>query len=135
MSSGGSVFHYEIEELVSRYREEFKKSNYCIVHYDVQVDSFLAWLCEELEKEREKNNKSFIFFPVWKDFFVGGDLGEFCSRLQNAPESFIVCCCINKKNWWINDSSGREIVSGISKEKEDVKKDVLQKLEDLIKKK
>lgn len=55
MSSGGCNYTYPIETLVDKYREEFKRSGYCIVHYDIQVNDFEAWLCEQLEKEREKN--------------------------------------------------------------------------------
>ena len=55
MSSGGSNYCYSIEELVKKYREEFRASGYLVNSYEIEVNSFTAWLCEELEKERNKN--------------------------------------------------------------------------------
>lgn len=55
MGSGGCSYNHPIEDLVEKYRQEFKKSGYWIVHYDVNVNNFEAWLCEQLEKERAKN--------------------------------------------------------------------------------
>jgi len=55
MGNGGSCYIYPIEELVEKYKKEFKQSGYQIVHYDIHVNDFVAWLCEELEKERKKN--------------------------------------------------------------------------------
>jgi hypothetical protein len=58
MGSGGGSYSYAIEELVEKYKEEFRRSGYQIVHYDIQVNDFEAWLCEKLEKSREKEKKN-----------------------------------------------------------------------------
>lgn len=54
MSSGGSDYTYEIEELVKKYKKEFRESGYQIISHDVDVKDFEAWLCEELEKSRKE---------------------------------------------------------------------------------
>lgn len=66
MGSGGCSYSYPIEELVEKYKEEFRQSGYAIVHYDVQVNDFVAWLCEKLEEckkmteanARNRNNEN-----------------------------------------------------------------------------
>ena len=53
MGSGGSNYEHPIESLVNKYREEFNKSRYSIVHYDINVNDFQAWLCEKLEESKK----------------------------------------------------------------------------------
>ena len=71
MGSGGCTYTYPIEELVEKYRQEFKASGYSIVHYDIQVNEFVAWLCEQLEgcqkmlEEKEQKQEQPIQ-PVYK---------------------------------------------------------------------
>lgn len=69
MGSGGSTYSYPIEELVEKYRQEFKQSGYAITHYDVQVNDFVAWLCEQLEEHRKMPEKTekFPMQPIIKD--------------------------------------------------------------------